>query len=430
MRASSSSARDQDPRLVLLAELERCERGRRAPGDEGWVVVADRLEVTAEIEHLREASGRVAAQDSQACSRYRGGRGGECWRTGTCRRRRGPGRPRRHRAFPAPSERRRGRPRHARQSEPKGPTRRRWPRPRARRLPPHRGRRATSSPARERPSRRHRRRASRACARRRSHLRRSAGPRRGLPSRGPLPEGRGRAEDVGPDQCSLGERATRERDGLGRRHCPRVRRGRRAARAGASRRRSGPRTWRRTRSRRSSATGWSAGVNRSLAINPASSRRSSSTSTPTKLLERLPRSTASDSSPRRRKIWRPRRSAIFARSHRILDQPVRFASDARLPRRRQRALRQSRARAGPERDLPSTGGSASARRRYATALSGAPREAARHAASRSVATTWESLSGEQRSRWAEIRSGSAPASASRHAALACALSRSNGASAS
>ena len=55
------------------------------------------------------------------------------------------------------------------------------------------------------------------------------------------------------------------------------------------------------------------------------------------------------------------------------------------------------------------GGSASARRRWRTATSGAPRTSARSAATRSVSTTKASPAGGTRSRCAATRSGSAPA---------------------
>src|SRR6266542_5975471 len=52
--------------FVLLAELEQGEGGRRAPGDEGGVAAADRLEAATGVEHLLEAADQIAVQQAQA----------------------------------------------------------------------------------------------------------------------------------------------------------------------------------------------------------------------------------------------------------------------------------------------------------------------------------------------------------------------------
>ena len=50
----------------MLAELEQGEGGRRAPGDEGGVAAADRLEAATGVEHLLEAADQIAVQQAQA----------------------------------------------------------------------------------------------------------------------------------------------------------------------------------------------------------------------------------------------------------------------------------------------------------------------------------------------------------------------------
>jgi hypothetical protein len=52
--------------FVLLAKLEQGEGGRRAPGDEGGIPGADRLEAATGVEHLPEAADQIAVQQTQA----------------------------------------------------------------------------------------------------------------------------------------------------------------------------------------------------------------------------------------------------------------------------------------------------------------------------------------------------------------------------
>ena len=155
-----------------------------------------------------------------------------------------------------------------------------------------------------------------------------------------------------------------------------------------------------------------------LISSASSSSRSSGSSSPSRSIPCSKTTTASG--PRfRRKSERPsssasRRAAAARRSRRAPPAGVRAAAST-----------STRCSARPSSASVSTrvsadGGSASARRRWRTATSGAPRTSARSAATRRVSTTKASPEGGTRSRCAATRSGSARAASSSSAARRCA----------